>query len=204
MVIQKRGDYDDYVVQQGKKGNNPGKRKWLISDKSRAKRKRRFVQILDSAKSDLLPGKILCLGARTGCEVAAARGVGFPGSQGIDLHPIGSKHLVKKGDWHDIPFDDDSFENAFTNSIDHCYDVGKLATEVHRILKPGGRFYFMMSERQMLKDKPDQKTYMAGSQNFLFWENGHDLAMEFTKHGFRIFKEWAGRKWASCIVEKVV
>ena len=204
MIVQKTGfDYETYVEQQGKKANNPAKRMSLLSATSTDKRARKFQGIFRDAETDLKPGKILCLGARTGCEVVAARNCGFNDSMGIDLHPIGD--IVVQGDWHDIPFKSGSFDNAFTNSIDHCYDVEKLAREVFRILNPGGMFYFMLSEKQMLSSKKDKDDYMLHSQNFLFWEDGHDLALEFEKYGFGIVKEWKYRnRWLSYLLRKEV
>jgi SAM-dependent methyltransferase len=201
MIVEKRNiDYEDYVVKQGAKARNPAMRNRLL--KSRPERVQRFQRIFERAKKHLVPGAILCLGARTGCEIIGARNAGFKGSQGIDLHPIGD--IAIRGDWHDIPFPDKSFENVFTNSIDHCFDVTKLANEIYRVLKPKGRLYLMLSGKQMLKTKDDRQLYMSQSQNFLFWEDGFDLVAKFEQHGFKFRSHHVRRKnWNMFLLEKV-
>ena len=200
MIVEKRGiDYNAYVEKQGAKSRNPRKRRQLLSGVTA--RRRKFQRIFEKAKIDLTPGKILCLGARTGCEVIGARNAGFKDSMGIELHPIGD--IVIKGDWHNIPFPDESFENTFSNSIDHCYDIAKLVKEIHRVLKPKGRVYLMLSGKQMLKAKKNRELYMKQSQNFLFWEDGFDLVVEFEKYGFKFLKHWMyGSTWNSFLLKK--
>jgi len=199
MIYEKKGvDYDVYVFRQGRKVNNIRKR--LLT--SIPKRTRKFERILKQSQSYLRPGKILCLGARTGCEVQAAINTGFKGSIGIDLHPaVSDSKLVRKGDWHNIPFLENSFENVFTNSIDHCFDVEKLANEVKRVLKPSGCFYFMLSGKQFLDTKKDAKEYMLKSSNYLFWSTEKDLIQKFEKFGFTLSQNWRmGRNWQNIIM----
>lgn len=201
MIVEKKGvDYDAYVNQQGRKANNPNKRELFIE--TRHQRIRKFTRIFTKAKEFLNPGKVLCLGARTGCEIIGARKAGFPESEGIDLHPVGN--VAKEGDWHNIPFKNNSFQNVFTNSIDHCFDIQKLAWEVRRVLQTKGRFLFMLSGTQMLNTKEDRADYMLHSQNFLFWEDGLDLVAEIEKYGFRLMADWQmGNRWHNYVVEKL-
>jgi SAM-dependent methyltransferase len=203
MVIEKKGmDYKAYIEKQGAKSRNPEKRNQIL--RSVSVREKRFQRVFERIKDGLIPGKILCLGARTGCEVIGARNAGFDGSMGIDLHPMGDKNVVIKGDWHDIPFPDGSFENVFSNSVDHCYDIEKLITEICRVLKPKGRVYLMLSGKQMLKTKKDRGLYMRQSQNFLFWEDGLDLAAEFEKHGFKLLKHDIRKtNWNTLLLRKL-
>lgn len=197
MFIEKKGiAYEEYVQRQGRKANNPKKRKMFIRTSPR--RMRGFGLIFKKVKGDLNPGKVLCLGARTGCEVKAARAAGFEGSKGIDLHPIGDN--VVKGDWHNIPFSANSFENVYTNSIDHCYDLNSLITEVRRVLKPKGKFFFQTALWQALKVKDDREVYIQGSNNFLFWDEGRDIAKKFIESGFTLVKDWADHKWENFIL----
>jgi len=201
VIIEKRNmSYEDYVVKQGAKSRNKEMRERLIN--SRSGRIKRFQRIFERVKKQLNPGKILCLGARTGCEIIGARNAGFKGSEGIDLHPIGD--ITTKGDWHNIPFGDGSFENVFTNSIDHCFDVTKLAKEIYRVLKKDGKLYLMLSGKQMLGTKDNRELYMAQSQNFLFWEDGFDLVAKFEEHGFKLLDHHVRRKnWNMFLLEKV-
>ncbi len=82
--------------------------------------------------------KVLCLGARTGAEVVAFNKLGME-AIGIDINPPNwQKKYVIKGDFHNIPFYDKSFEVAFCNCIDHVFDMDKFCQEVTRILKDNG------------------------------------------------------------------
>jgi SAM-dependent methyltransferase len=202
MVIEKKGvDYETYIYRQGRKVNT--KRGFFI--KTIPKRIKRFKKIFGKVKNDLIPGKVLCLGARTGCEVQAARDVGFPDSIGIDLHPARENDgLVLQGDWHNISFPDQSFENVFTNAIDHCFDLSKLITEILRVLKPGGRLYLMLSKKQSLHTKENKDEYMLKSSNFLFWEDGEDLIEGFKNFGFTLIREWESGSWSFYVLKKEV
>lgn len=189
-------DYEDYAYFQGNKVRRPEK---LASFKRHIpNRIKKFTGIFRSAKNFLNPGKVLCLGARTGCEVKAARAVGFKESIGIDLFPVGD--LVVKGDWHNIPFPAGSFENVYTNSIDHCYDLDSLAKEVRRVLLPRGVFFLQTALWQAMNTKEDKEDYMEKSSNFLFWDEGHDLAVKLAEYGFVLIKAWQKRNWESFIM----
>jgi len=200
MIHEKKGvDYDVYVSRQGRKISH--NRELLL--KSVPRRIRKFESIFRQAQNYLHPGKMLCLGARTGCEVQAALNLGFEGSVGIDLHPAVKSDLVQKGDWHDIPFPSESFEMVFTNSIDHCFDATKLIQEVRRVLKPDGLFYFMLSGKQFLSTKEDKEEYMLKSSNFLFWETEKDLIQKFKEFGFVLSQNWRlGGNWQNIIMLK--
>ena len=50
------------------------------------------------------------------------------------------RHTDIVGDAHQLPFDDETFEAVVVmNAFEHYRDPAKVATELHRILKPGGR-----------------------------------------------------------------
>jgi SAM-dependent methyltransferase len=158
-----------------------------------------FEKTFEEAKDVLIKGSLLCLGARTGCEIKAAKNKGYE-AEGIDLYPLDP--IVIKADWHYIPFKDETFDNVYTNSVDHCFDVEKLAKEIHRVLKSNGLFFFQVSKKQNLEAKDDKQIYMEQSANFLFWENGRALADCFCKYGFYIKTEWDNRKWENVILRK--
>lgn len=186
---KKNVPYDEYVIKQGRKANNPEKAKLLVG--SVPKRIKKFEEIFKEARKSLNKGNILCLGARTGCEIKAAENLGYAAT-GIDLYPLDL--IVIKGDWHNIPFPDDMFDNVYTNAVDHCYDVEKLALEVKRVLVPNGLFFFQLSNKQMLQTKEDKEKYMMESGNFLFWETGQSLADAFAEYGFQVTKTWSNHK----------
>ena len=202
ILIEKKGvSYDTYKIAQGRKMNNPEKRDSFIE--TIPKRIKRFRNIFSEIKDQFNPGKILCLGARTGCEVQAARDLGFKDSIGIDLHPaFDDSDLVILGDWQAIPFQKDSFENVFTNAIDHCYDVEQLAKEVNRVLITGGIFCFMVSKKQMLVNKSNPEEYMKKSNNFLFWKTPTDVSNHFTKFGFVLEMITEQGHWNTYIMRK--
>jgi SAM-dependent methyltransferase len=80
--------------------------------------------------------KGLCLGARTGQEVAVLQELGLLDTIGIDLND--DPPLVIEGDVHDIPFEEDSFDFVFSNIFDHVLYPEKFISGIERVLVPGG------------------------------------------------------------------
>ncbi|XP_041009706.1 uncharacterized protein LOC121253846 [Juglans microcarpa x Juglans regia] len=80
--------------------------------------------------------KALCIGARVGQEVEALRRIGVSDSVGIDLVPC--PPLVIGGDFHNQPFDNETFDFEFSNVFDHALYPHKFVGEIERTLKPGG------------------------------------------------------------------
>ena len=86
-----------------------------------------------------IPGhQVLCLGARLGEEVRAFRKLGYSEAVGIDLNPGPNNQYVIEGDFHDIPFEDITFDGVYCNCLDHAWDLRKVSTEAARVLKPDG------------------------------------------------------------------
>jgi len=112
-------------------------------------------QKLFSAAFELLLPHVLagsrgiCLGARLGCELAVLRGMGFPGSIGIDL--VANEPLVVVGDFQQIPFEDDTFDFAFSNALDHVFDLDRFCGEVDRVVRPQGVLLFHAAMKHMKK-----------------------------------------------------
>ncbi|KAA8542183.1 hypothetical protein F0562_023335 [Nyssa sinensis] len=130
--------YDAYIQRQLKKTLNPKLRQiWTTRDWGR--KVRVFAEFFESLKQRSLlfnESKALCIGARVGQEVAALRQVGITDSVGIDLVPY--PPLVLKGDFHDQPFDNETFDFEFSNVFDHALYPWKFVGEIERTLKPGG------------------------------------------------------------------
>lgn len=139
--------YESYLRHQTRLRCSRGKRKMCL--KRRPQRIRTFREIFESLR--LVPRgkrsgptqrkfaemvKCLCVGARYGEEVKAARKVFSKASIGIDLLPYDD--LVIEMNMHELEFDDNSFDLIYTNAIDHCWDVKKCFSEFRRVLKPQG------------------------------------------------------------------
>lgn len=179
-------DYQDYVYKQG--GKARGRREHLLSHLK--KNTESFTRTFKRAKPYLSKGPVLCLGARTGAESLGAVEAGFAGSVGIDLHPVGP--TVLQGDWHDLKFPAASFANIYSNSLDHCLDLEKLAGEVRRVLAPNGRFYVMATNRS---DNTLESWQAKGGNEALYWETSDDLAQAICALGFVLRIQWRDGKW---------
>lgn len=82
---------------------------------------------------------VLCLAARIGTEVKAFHDLGCF-AVGIDLNPGPDNAYVLPGDFHHLVFPDGSVDVVFCNSLDHAFDLGRLITEIRRVLRSGGHF----------------------------------------------------------------
>ncbi len=184
-------DYETYVYRQGGKARNASG--WL--DRHLEKNTHKFTRIFRNASAHLKKGPVLCLGARTGAESLGAVAAGFAGSVGIDLHPAGP--TVLKGDWHALEFGDGTFANAYTNSLDHCLHLDRMATEVRRVLQRGGRFYVMATNRP---GKTADKWLGISSNEALYWDTSQDLADSICDYGFTQVHAWRKGKWGNHIL----
>lgn len=179
-------DYAHYVHEQG--GKARWRRDFLLEHLPRSIRS--FERTFRAASEHLTAGPVLCLGARTGAESLGAVQAGFPGSVGIDLHPVGP--TVLQGDWHDLPLPDGSFANAFTNSLDHCLYLDKFAAQVQRVLQPGGRFYLMATNRP---EQTEESWREKWSNEALFWQTSDQLRDAICSYGFEVTRQWRTGKW---------
>jgi SAM-dependent methyltransferase len=65
------------------------------------------------------------------------------------------RHTDIVGDAHQLPFDDEIFEAVVVmNAFEHYRDPARVATELHRILKPGGRILIHTAFIQPLHERP--------------------------------------------------
>jgi hypothetical protein len=184
--------YDDYVYKQG--GKARGKREELLAHLP--KNIDGFAKTFRAAAAHLKAGPILCLGARTGAESLGAVQAGFPGSVGIDLHPVGP--TVLQGDWHDLQFPAASFANVYSNSLDHCLYLDKLADGVKRVLIPGGRFYVMATNRE---GNTLEAWLAKGGNEGLYWQTSDDLKDAICALGFEVVRAWRSGKWGHYVLK---
>jgi len=186
------GDYEAYTKHQSskfKRVKNPDKLftrqyNWLLE------RIGSFLPFLDGRNA-------LCLGARSGSEVAAFRDLGFK-AIGIDLNPGKESDLVIPGDFHDIPFEDGSFDVVYFNSIDHALDVRKISQEIHRVLVPNGQLALEISTKLSRRDA--KYFERSGIYESLVWDKTEDVVATFEEfqtekdlgHTTKRKKEWVG------------
>lgn len=130
--------YDAYIRRQLNKTLNPKLRQiWTTRDWDRKIQVfARFFQEMKEKKLLSNGSRSLCIGARVGQEVEALRRVGVNDSVGMDLVPY--PPLVVRGDFHDMPFRDKTFDFEFSNVFDHALYPEKFVAEIERTLKPGG------------------------------------------------------------------
>jgi len=196
--------YDDYVEQQGEKI-----RRGAIVSNQMLKFISRFKRYYTH---HMLPGRVLCLGARTGDEVRAMMRCGFKDSVGLDLYPLGAN--VIKGDWHNLPFEVGSFENVYTNSLDHCLDFNKMMLEVRRVLVPWGVFIFetwihYALDSRLKGDDIDIEAVRTGEIdrhpfNAMFWDSISDVVDAVIANGFQLAHSFVEEpKWCGYILQRV-
>ena len=185
-------NYDDYVRIQKAKGI--AKREILLQNLE--KDTKAFQAVFTAAKEFMNPGSVLCLGARSGAEVDAWNNLGFSGSVGMDLYPVG--HNVIEADWHAMPFSDGSYPNVYTNALDHCLNLDGLASEIKKVLTDRGVLFFMATDREGFDDL--DRRIAKGGNEFLFWQKSEDLAEAFIAYGFNLAKEWKVGKWSHYIM----
>lgn len=130
--------YDAYIQRQLNKTLNPRLRKiWTTRDWNR--KIPVFARFFEELKEKKLldnTSKALCVGARVGQEVEALRRIGVVDSVGMDLVPY--PPLVVMGDFHNQPFDNDTFDFEFSNVFDHALYPQRFVAEIERTLKPNG------------------------------------------------------------------
>ena len=81
--------------------------------------------------------KIVYAAARDGTEVEVWRDLGFEDAIGFDLYPGPNNQFVIAGDFHQMPFEAESVDLLYCNSLDHALDLDKFFREASRVLKPG-------------------------------------------------------------------
>jgi len=122
----------------------PAKQMWAATVFARLSR---VVPIADRAR-------VLDVGAASGGFLIACSQFGYQG-EGIEPWEEArlnaakiSEHLgipirIVDGTAESIPYEDDTFDVVHASSvIEHVFDVEKAFTEIYRVLKPGGIFWF--------------------------------------------------------------
>jgi SAM-dependent methyltransferase len=121
------GSYEQYVAHQRSK----------LAQLDLTGYEERYETALTERLGSFAGRSVLCLGARLGAEVRAFRNVGAF-AIGVDLNPGKDNRYVLPGDFHALDFPDACVDVVFTNSLDHAFDLPRLAKECGRVTKPGG------------------------------------------------------------------
>jgi len=185
---RKYKSYKNYLAHQGDKltkGISKHIDKFMLSKfDSRVKSfKRRFKEI----KKYIIETDILCLGARLGEEVLAFRDMGFTSCIGIDINPGPNNQYVVKCDFHNMLFEDGSFDTVYTNSIDHAWDLRNLSIEISRVLVPNGRLILeigpIKGDKSVVKSRSKYESLM--------WKNSKDVIPYFEE--FKLVKKFKSK-----------
>jgi len=121
---------------------------------------------------------VLCLAARIGTEVKAFLDLGCF-AIGIDLNPGKENRYVVQGDFHDLQFAPQSVDVVYTNSLDHAFDIDRIAKEVLKVLKRDGLFIVEAVQGRNQGVNP-------GFFESFFWKNIDELIRVFEIAGFRV------------------
>jgi SAM-dependent methyltransferase len=121
---------------------------------------------------------VLCLAARIGTEVKAFLDLGCR-AIGIDLNPGKENRYVVQGDFHDLQFAPKSVDVVYTNSLDHAFDIDRIAKEVLKVLKPEG---LLIVEAVQGRDQGVNPGFFES----FFWNNINELISVFETAGFKV------------------
>lgn len=138
-VIKNYNNYEDYINHQKEKTLDPVRRKKWLTDEWDEKLQI-FYRIFKFLLIDswVVEKHWLCVGARTGQEVAALEKLGA-NAVGVDL--VACPPYVREGDMHNLPFKDNTFDGIFSNVLDHSLYPDKAVLEMIRVIKPGGLIF---------------------------------------------------------------
>ncbi|MGE4131822.1 MAG: class I SAM-dependent methyltransferase [Bdellovibrionales bacterium] len=112
--------------------------------------------------------------------------------RGLDLTPemayVGSQHFpVKIGSVEEIPFPDNTFDLTILRQSFMLVDGEKTLREIHRILKPGGRFILIQSVAFSSEDdKVYEEVQRARHINLLTYYRDEDLRLALEKAGLKV------------------
>ncbi|HEY2615005.1 MAG TPA: methyltransferase domain-containing protein [Chthoniobacterales bacterium] len=121
---------------------------------------------------------VLCLAARIGTEVKAFLDLGCF-AIGIDLNPGKENRYVVYGDFHDLQYAAKSVDVVYTNSLDHAFDIERIAREALKVLKTDG---LLIVEAVQGRDQGIKPGFFES----FFWKNIDELVRVFENAGFKV------------------
>jgi SAM-dependent methyltransferase len=100
-----------------------------------------FVELVRRHCPDLgAAAAILSIGPRNAVELDVLAEAGFPNVTAIDLHSTSPR--IRCMDMHRLAFADGMFDLVFASHVlEHAWDIGVVAREITRVLRPGGRVF---------------------------------------------------------------
>lgn len=142
-IYNRHLSYDDYIKKQLEKTTDPNRiAKWQGSEWNT--KVEGFKNLFKRNKEFLIDKKnAICLGSRTGQEVYVLRELGLK-AIGIDL--IDFPPYTIKGDIHNLSFENDKFDLAFTNILDHSLYLQKFISEMERVICKNGIIIINLQE----------------------------------------------------------
>ncbi|HEX6134454.1 MAG TPA: class I SAM-dependent methyltransferase [Longimicrobiales bacterium] len=133
---------------------------------------------LTGLETELKGRSVLCIAARQGTEVRAFIDRGAF-AVGIDLNPGRDNRYVVTGDFHALQYADGSVDVAYTNSLDHAYELDRVLAEIHRVLVPDG---LLIAELNGGEDQPSDAGFYESSS----WSGIDDMKRRIESHGFAL------------------
>ncbi|HXF94297.1 MAG TPA: class I SAM-dependent methyltransferase [Nitrospiraceae bacterium] len=175
--LQRRGyaNYQQYVEHQAAKLGHIDLREYEI------RYHRTLIERLRNSTVVRPGASVLCLAARLGTECRAFLDLGCF-AVGVDLNPGSANRYVVHGDFHDLQFPDNCVDIAFTNSLDHAYDIASVVREVRRVLKKDGWFI-----AEVVRGWKDEGGRGPGEYESLWWESNEDVFGLIVREGFSLF-----------------
>lgn len=186
---RKYDDYDQYVRHQKSKAAGWKHEPSSVRMKNLKSRISRILEAFPQLKSRQ-EGVVICLGARFGEEVLCFRELGFKKSLGIDLEPSLSSGVVIAGDFHHLPYADSSVSVVYTNSMDHAFDLKRVADECMRVLIPGGLVALeVCTDSRLTVDGRDKSGLLhiekSNTYESVIWGSTDDVKDCFVKSGLK-------------------
>ena len=123
-------DYDHYLTEQLR-------RTFLKNTQSLLPRTKILVDLIIEMGKPSSASKILCIGCRNTAELDYFQSKGLKNLIGIDL--FSENHRIQVMDMHDLTFREDTFDIVYSShSLEHSYDIDKVAKEIIRVARNQG------------------------------------------------------------------
>jgi SAM-dependent methyltransferase len=160
--------YDNYIDHQLSK--HTGQHVKLWTGKEWNKKMADFTNTFNFHKRAIFSSgyrpNCLSVGSRTGQEVVALE---YMGARAIGIDLFYFPPHVKKGDMHNIAYDNNTFDFTFTNVLDHAKYIQKAVNELIRVTKSDGYILIHFVDgyntdkysANQMHDKTELKTYIG-------------------------------------------